>query len=195
MDWYKNTIIKFRTLSQFHGTDIYISSLFHGIGIFLFSFFGSMALGVSFGLGCSLMLKHSSLNLYPGIESCLVALIAYTSYFFSNGLHMSGKHPGIPHFKISLICLHYDRYRLLALLWYHSKTLCLPHNVETYSTHHQVHVLNTGSAVRKFHFHLSGSQSLHPGRTSLQTPLHFSRNSKDAPVPYGSLNLIFKHLS
>lgn len=40
------------------------------------------------------MLKHSSLAAYPGIESCLVALIAYTSYFFSNGMHMSGKSPG-----------------------------------------------------------------------------------------------------
>ncbi|KAG6336304.1 hypothetical protein ID866_2780 [Astraeus odoratus] len=50
----------------------------------------SMALGVSFGLGMSLVLKHSSLNLYPSIESCLVALCAYTCYFFSNGLSMSG---------------------------------------------------------------------------------------------------------
>jgi solute carrier family 9 (sodium/hydrogen exchanger), member 6/7 len=49
-----------------------------------------MAMGVAFGLFTSLMLKHSHLALYPGIESCLVALLAYTSYFFSNGLHMSG---------------------------------------------------------------------------------------------------------
>lgn len=49
-----------------------------------------MALGVSFGLAMSLILKHSSLNLYPSIESCLVALVAYTCYFFSNGLSMSG---------------------------------------------------------------------------------------------------------
>lgn len=49
-----------------------------------------MALGVSFGLAMSLVLKHSSLNLYPSIESCLVALCAYTCYFFSNGLSMSG---------------------------------------------------------------------------------------------------------
>ncbi|KIO26378.1 hypothetical protein M407DRAFT_235197 [Tulasnella calospora MUT 4182] len=84
------SIVMYETLSQFHGSEIYVSSIFHGIGIFLFSFAGSMALGVVFGLGCSLALKHSNLNLYPGIESCLVALIAYTSYFFSNGLHMSG---------------------------------------------------------------------------------------------------------
>jgi sodium/hydrogen exchanger-like protein 6/7 len=79
-----------RTLSQFHGEDIYLSSLFHGVGIFLFSFLVSMALGVAFGLACSLGLKHSHLATYPHIESCLVALVAYTSYFFSNGISMSG---------------------------------------------------------------------------------------------------------
>ena len=49
-----------------------------------------MILGVAFGLATSLMLKHSYLHLYPSIESCLVALSAYTCYFFSNGLSMSG---------------------------------------------------------------------------------------------------------
>ena len=49
-----------------------------------------MALGVAFGLAMSLVLKHSSLAKYPSIESCLVALCAYTCYFFSNGLSMSG---------------------------------------------------------------------------------------------------------
>lgn len=80
-----------RTLSRFHGEDIYVSSLFHGVGIFLFSFAISMFLGVAFGLCCSLGLKHSHLASYPHIESCLVALVAYTSYFFSNGLSMSGE--------------------------------------------------------------------------------------------------------
>lgn len=80
-----------RTLSHFHGEDIYVSSLFHGVGIFLFSFLISMALGVSFGLACSLGLKHSHLASYPHIESCIITLVAYTSYFFSNGLAMSGK--------------------------------------------------------------------------------------------------------
>ncbi|KAI0085492.1 Sodium/hydrogen exchanger family-domain-containing protein, partial [Irpex rosettiformis] len=84
------SIVMYETLSQFHGTEIYISSLFHGIGIFLLSFSVSMALGVVFGLAMSLILKHSSLAQYPGIESCLVALSAYTCYFFSNGLSMSG---------------------------------------------------------------------------------------------------------
>jgi len=79
-----------RTLSQFHGTEVYLSSIFHGVGIFLLSFSISMALGVAFGLATSLMLKHSYLHLYPSIESCLVSLCAYTCYFFSNGMSMSG---------------------------------------------------------------------------------------------------------
>ncbi|TFY74447.1 hypothetical protein EWM64_g9565, partial [Hericium alpestre] len=84
------SIVMYETLSQFHGTEIYLSSLFHGIGIFLLSFSVSMALGVAFGLGMSLVLKHSSLAQYPAIETCLVALSAYTCYFFSNGTSMSG---------------------------------------------------------------------------------------------------------
>ena len=84
------TILLPRTLTRFHGEEIYLSSIFHGVGIFLLSFSVSMALGVAFGLATSLLLKHSSLNLYPRIESCLVALTAYTCYFFSNGLSMSG---------------------------------------------------------------------------------------------------------
>lgn len=84
------SIVMYETLSQFHGEDIYLSSLFHGTGIFLLSFSISMALGVAFGLACSLGLKHSRLALFPRIESCIVALVAYTSYFFSNGLAMSG---------------------------------------------------------------------------------------------------------
>ncbi|EKM52396.1 uncharacterized protein PHACADRAFT_260743 [Phanerochaete carnosa HHB-10118-sp] len=84
------SIVMYETLSQFHGTEIYAWSIFHGIGIFLLSFSVSMALGVVFGLAMSLLLKHSSLSHYPGIESCLVALSAYTCYFFSNGTSMSG---------------------------------------------------------------------------------------------------------
>ncbi|GAC92458.1 monovalent inorganic cation transporter [Pseudozyma hubeiensis SY62] len=84
------SIVMFDTLSTFRGKDIYISSIFHGIGLFLVVFTLSMMLGVCFGLGCSLLLKHSRLSSYPQLESCLVALIAYTSYFFSNGVTMSG---------------------------------------------------------------------------------------------------------
>ncbi|GAA6017992.1 hypothetical protein JCM11491_000023 [Sporobolomyces phaffii] len=83
-------IVMFETLSQFHGEKISLFSFFHGVGIFLLTFCISMALGVMFGLACSLMLKHSELGRFTEIEACLVLLIAYTSYFFSNALTMSG---------------------------------------------------------------------------------------------------------
>ncbi|CAL3964668.1 unnamed protein product [Diplocarpon coronariae] len=65
-------------------------SLLEGIGIFLAVFFGSLLIGVCVGIGTALVLKYTYVRRFPKIESCLVVLIAYASYFFSNGLHMSG---------------------------------------------------------------------------------------------------------
>lgn len=66
-------------------------SLIEGIGIFLAVFFGSLVIGVLIGIGTALTLKFTYVRRFPKIESCLIVLIAYASYFFSNGLHMSGK--------------------------------------------------------------------------------------------------------
>ena len=66
-------------------------SLLEGIGIFLAVFFGSLLIGVAVGIGTALALKYTYVRRFPKIESCLIVLIAYASYFFSNGLHMSGK--------------------------------------------------------------------------------------------------------
>lgn len=68
-----------------------IISLFEAFGVFLLVFFGSLLIGVVVGIGTALVLKYTLLRKYPKIESCLVVLIAYASYFFSNGVHMSGK--------------------------------------------------------------------------------------------------------
>ena len=46
--------------------------------------------GVLFGLLCSLLLKHTRLRLYKELECCVVLLVAYASYFFSNAVEMSG---------------------------------------------------------------------------------------------------------
>lgn len=84
------SIVMFETLSKFRNTTITLFSLFHGVGLFWVVFSLSMILGVAFGLSCSLLLKHSRLGLYPELESCIVMLLAYTSYFFSNAVQMSG---------------------------------------------------------------------------------------------------------
>ncbi|POS84914.1 sodium/hydrogen exchanger, partial [Erysiphe pulchra] len=65
-------------------------NLMEGIGIFLMVFFGSLVIGVIVGIGTALVLKWTYVRRFPKIESCLIVLIAYASYFFSNGLHMSG---------------------------------------------------------------------------------------------------------
>lgn len=66
-------------------------SLLEGTGIFLAVFFGSLLIGVVVGIGTALGLKYTLVRRFPKIESCLIILIAYASYFFSNGLHMSGE--------------------------------------------------------------------------------------------------------
>jgi sodium/hydrogen exchanger-like protein 6/7 len=67
-----------------------VLQLLEGIGIFLMVFFGSLLIGVLIGIGTALWLKYTYVRRFPKIESCLIVLIAYASYFFSNGLHMSG---------------------------------------------------------------------------------------------------------
>jgi sodium/hydrogen exchanger-like protein 6/7 len=66
-------------------------SFLEGIGIFLAVFFGSLIIGVIVGVATALGLKHTYVRRFPKIESCLIVLIAYASYFLSNGLHMSGE--------------------------------------------------------------------------------------------------------
>lgn len=70
-----------------------IISFFEGTGIFLLVFFSSMLIGVIVGVGTALLLKFTYVRRFPKIESCLIILIAYATYFFSHGLHMSGKTP------------------------------------------------------------------------------------------------------
>ncbi|KAL7972628.1 sodium/hydrogen exchanger [Trichoderma sp. SZMC 28014] len=67
-----------------------IISFFEGTGIFLLVFFSSMLIGVIVGVGTALLLKFTYVRRFPKIESCLIILIAYATYFFSHGLHMSG---------------------------------------------------------------------------------------------------------
>ena len=65
-------------------------SLFEAIGIFLLVFFGSLLIGVAVGILTTLGLKFTHVRRFPKIESCLIILIAYASYFFATGIHMSG---------------------------------------------------------------------------------------------------------
>jgi sodium/hydrogen exchanger-like protein 6/7 len=70
-------------------------SFFESIGVFLMVFFGSLIIGLIIGLATSLLLKFTHIRRDPKIESCIIILIAYASYFFANAIHMSGEHFGI----------------------------------------------------------------------------------------------------
>jgi sodium/hydrogen exchanger-like protein 6/7 len=81
----------FETARQFHGPqEATIYSLFKGIGVFFVVFTVSLIIGVSVGIGTALLLKHTYIRRFPGIESCFILLVSYASYLFSNGCHMSG---------------------------------------------------------------------------------------------------------
>lgn len=80
----------YSTLRKFRGQDLHVVNIVKGVGLFLSVFWASTFIGILFGVVVALMLKHSQLYRFPSIEACLVLLLAYSSYFFSNGTQMSG---------------------------------------------------------------------------------------------------------
>ncbi|KAJ8327792.1 monovalent cation:H+ antiporter, CPA1 (nhx1) [Batrachochytrium dendrobatidis] len=83
-------IVLFSTLGKFQGKSLTLLTLLHGIGSFLGVFFGSVLIGIIIALMCALMLKHTQLHLYSSLESCLITLLAYSSYLLSNAIQLSG---------------------------------------------------------------------------------------------------------
>ena len=73
------------------GSSLTVGSFFEAVGIFFLVFFGSMLIGILVGIATALLLKFTLVRRFPKIESCLVILIAYASYYFANGALMSGK--------------------------------------------------------------------------------------------------------
>ncbi|KAI8927559.1 Sodium/hydrogen exchanger family-domain-containing protein [Entophlyctis helioformis] len=83
-------IVLFATLGKFQGKPLTVESLLEGAASFFAVFSGSVLIGVIIALICALLLKHTHLHLYPSLESCLVLLIAYSSYLLSNAIQLSG---------------------------------------------------------------------------------------------------------
>jgi len=87
-------IVIFETAQKYkkgEGSTVGILSFFEGVGIFGLVFFGSLLVGVAVGVATALLLKFTYIRRFPKLESCLVVMIAYMTYFFSNGVHLSGK--------------------------------------------------------------------------------------------------------
>ncbi|KAK0386298.1 hypothetical protein NLU13_6135 [Sarocladium strictum] len=86
-------IVIFETAQKYKKTDATsygLISFIEATGIFLLIFFGSLMIGVIVGVATALLLKFTYVRRFPKIESCLIVLIAYATYFFSHGVHMSG---------------------------------------------------------------------------------------------------------
>jgi sodium/hydrogen exchanger-like protein 6/7 len=126
-------------------------SLLEGIGIFLAVFFGSLLIGVAVGIGTALALKYTYVRRFPKIESCLIVLIAYASYFFSNGLHMSGKN--LPLCSGNSSNSHRNRHP--SLLWNHPEALRILQHVSPNTAHDQMAVPGPRSIIGEFYIHLS----------------------------------------
>lgn len=83
-------IVIFETCTKFRDQSMKFTSIFAGIGVFFMTFTISLLIGTLAGVVAALVLKHTHVRRYPQIESCLVLLFSYGTYFFSNGCHMSG---------------------------------------------------------------------------------------------------------
>ncbi|KAI8070987.1 Sodium/hydrogen exchanger family-domain-containing protein [Gongronella butleri] len=83
-------IVLAETLRKFRGQELHAVNVFKGIGLFFSVFSASMLIGIVFGVAVALMLKYSQLYRLPNIEACLISLMAYSSYLFSNAAQMSG---------------------------------------------------------------------------------------------------------
>lgn len=87
-------IVIFETAQKYkkgEETQMGFLSFLEGVGIFVLVFFGSLLVGIVVAAATALLLKLTHVRRDPKIESCLVVLIAYATYFFSNSVHLSGK--------------------------------------------------------------------------------------------------------
>ena len=155
------------------GNNLTITSLFEAFGIFLLIFFGSLLIGVIIGVGTALLLKLTLVRRYPKIESCLVILIAYASYFFANGALMSGEKFINSSTEVVLL-IHSRRYCQPLILRYNFETLCLLQHVQTDTADNQIRLRRPGSAIREFYLHLSRLDALHR-KFRFQACIHHNR--------------------
>jgi NhaP-type Na+/H+ and K+/H+ antiporter len=153
-------IVLFETAQKYKdgAESLGIVSLFEAFGIFFGVFFGSLFIGVMVGIGASLMLKFTYVRRFPKTESCLIILIAYLTYFFSNAIHMSGEYL---RFLIETISSHDDRNRVSIILRHMPQTLCLPQHVSSHAIVDKICLPSHCTVGRELYLHLSGFVPVH----------------------------------
>ena len=110
------SIILFNTVESLQGSSFYWYTPFLILGQFILLGVVSIAVGLVFGIGLSLLFKHVRfLTVTPIIETFLIFSFCYISYFTStliklpNGLEMSGI---ISLLTCSIVSAHYTYYNI-----------------------------------------------------------------------------------
>jgi sodium/hydrogen exchanger 8 len=85
-------IVLFKTFLIFHESGEAFT--LYAVGSLLLNFtyicFGSLLIGICFGLSCSYLCKHTALQTYPEYEISIIFLFAYGSYSFAESVALSG---------------------------------------------------------------------------------------------------------
>ena len=110
------SIILFNTVESLQGSSFYWYTPFLILGQFILLGFISISIGLIFGIGLSLLLKHFRfLTATPIVETFLIFSFCYISYFVSNliklpnGLEMSGI---ISLLTCAIVNAHYSYYNI-----------------------------------------------------------------------------------
>ena len=104
------SIVLAKTIDGFRHTEE-SNTVMGGLLSFLMNFAGSFLLGQAVAFSCALVMKKTDLDKYPTIESSVLTLLAYSAYFFSNALDLSG----IVSLLFCAITLKYYAYPSLSL--------------------------------------------------------------------------------
>lgn len=98
-------------LEGFHNKQLTFNTFALGFFQFIGVFIGSAFVGALVGILIALVLKYSDLHKTPSLESCVVTLLAFMSYFMANVFQFTGPFIYISidvnfavHFIVSDVC-------------------------------------------------------------------------------------------
>lgn len=150
-------IVLFSTLGHFRDSVVSVENIVKGIVMFVSVLLGSVLVGVVIALICALSLKNTHMYKYASIESCILALLAFSAYLLSNAVKLSG----IVSLLFCGITLRHYAYSSL------SKTSRKTTKEFAYLTQH---VPRTQSDEREFRLHLPRRKPLSADSALLPTP-------------------------
>ncbi|KAJ1926489.1 monovalent cation:H+ antiporter, CPA1 (nhx1) [Tieghemiomyces parasiticus] len=84
------SIVLYESYKRFRGQTLHLGNMIQIIGLFFLVFTVSLLIGLLAGAFCALVLKLTQLHRFRHLEICFITMVAYNTYFISNGIQMSG---------------------------------------------------------------------------------------------------------